>query len=92
MSALKIKNDIKELLKMGLSQEMAELVAYANNKKPEVVQDTVSLLSEEQEEIKKMLEIGGFQPLTDVKPIEGIVVGKTIEAPVTMQIEDRAGI
>lgn len=69
----KIKNDIKALLKMGLSQEMAELIACANNGKPELVEDTVELLKSEQDEIKEALAKAGFEVFKPM-PTEGMVV------------------
>ena len=65
----KIKNDIKALLKLGLSQEMAELIACANNGKPELVQDTVEALKEEQNEIRDALMKAGFEPFQPTMPL-----------------------
>jgi len=63
-AALKIQADIRMNIKMGMSPEMAEFVAYANNGLQERVQDTADVIASEQVEIKKALEIAGFQPFT----------------------------
>jgi hypothetical protein len=89
---IKIKNDIKALIKMGLSQEMAELIACANNGKPELVEDTAEYLKDEQSQIIKALAEGGFQPYVPT-PVEGIVVSNAIEdapAPIETPKEEKA--
>jgi hypothetical protein len=62
MSQTKIKNDIKNLLKMGLPEEMAYIVAYSNNGKPEEASDYFDLVKDEQELIMKEIQNCGFVP------------------------------
>jgi anti-sigma regulatory factor (Ser/Thr protein kinase) len=57
----KINTEIKRLLKMGLPEDMAFIVAHANNGKAEEVQGYISLIEQEQKIIKD--ELKTFVPL-----------------------------
>ena len=56
MTDFKINQDIQNLLKMGLPEDMAQVVAFANNGKPEAVEDIVSMMAQEHELMMKELE------------------------------------
>ena len=52
----KIKNDIKNLIKMGVPEDMAVMCACAMNKKPELAEDYIEDVIKEQNEIKDFLK------------------------------------
>jgi hypothetical protein len=52
----KIKNDIKNLVKMGVPEDMAVMCACAMNKKPELAEDYIEDVIKEQNEIKDFLK------------------------------------
>ena len=52
----KIKADIKNLMKMGVPEDMAIMCACAMNKKPELADDYIEDLKKEQTEIKDFLK------------------------------------
>lgn len=52
----KIKADIKNLMKMGIPEDMAVICACAMNKKPELAEDYTDDLIKEQNEIKDFLK------------------------------------
>jgi anti-sigma regulatory factor (Ser/Thr protein kinase) len=62
----KINTEIKRLLKMGLPEDMAFIVAHANNGKAEEVQGYINLIEQEQKIIKD--ELKNFVPLEQSKP------------------------
>lgn len=57
----KINQEIKHLLKMGLPEDMAFIVAHANNGKSEEVGTYITLIEQEQQMIKD--ELKNFAPL-----------------------------
>lgn len=59
----KINNEIKQLVKMGLPEDMAFIVAHANNGKAEEVQGYINLIEQEQQLIKE--ELKNFVPLQE---------------------------
>ena len=60
MSEYKIQNDIKNLIKMGLSYDMANLVAHANNGRSQDAQHVVNCMVDEQELLG--MELQNFTP------------------------------
>ena len=56
MTDYKINQDIRNLLKMGLPEDMATIVAYANNGKSEEVQHLVCTIEQEHDLLKKELQ------------------------------------
>jgi hypothetical protein len=52
----KIKNDIKNLIKMGVPEDMAVMCACAMNNKPELAEDYIEDVIKEQNEIKDFLK------------------------------------
>lgn len=52
----KIKADIKNLMKIGVPEDMAVMCACALNKKPELAEDYVEELKKEQNDIKDFLK------------------------------------
>ena len=50
-----IRNEVKCLLKMGLPENMAIITACANKGKPELAQEYLDELNEEQNELQKFL-------------------------------------
>jgi hypothetical protein len=52
----KIKNDIKNLIKMGVPEDMAVMCACAMNNKPELAEDYIEDIIKEQNENDKVLK------------------------------------
>ena len=61
MTEYKIQNDIKNLIKMGLSYDMANLVAHANNGRS---QDAQHCMVDEQELLR--MELQNFVPINEI--------------------------
>lgn len=59
----KLKDEVKSLIKMGLPENLAIITACANKGKPELAQEYLEDLHEEQQEIKNFL--GQFAPMTE---------------------------
>jgi hypothetical protein len=51
-----IRNEVKSLLKMGLPENLAIITACANKGKPELAQQYLEELNEEQQEIQSFLK------------------------------------
>ena len=64
MTDYKINQDIRNLLKMGLPEDMATIVAYANNGKSEEVQHLVCTIEQEHDLLKK--ELQNFVPFHEI--------------------------
>jgi hypothetical protein len=65
MTDYKIKQDLKNLLKMGLPEDMAMIVAHANNGKPEDVQYIADQMSDEHHLILEELCKNNFVPFSE---------------------------
>ena len=59
----KIKDEVKSLLKMGLPENLAIITACSNKGKPEMAEEYLAELQEEQNELKELLK--NFAPLTE---------------------------
>jgi len=59
----KIKDEVKSLLKMGLPENLAIITACANKGKPELADEYLADLQEEQSELKDILS--NMVPLTE---------------------------
>ena len=73
MSDAQIKHEIKNLIKIGLSEDMAMLVASAKFNKPELAEDILSEQSEENDVLAKSLEY--FKPMEIHDPIGVAISG-----------------
>lgn len=58
-----IRDEVKSLIKMGLPENLAIITSCANKGKPEMAQEYLEELQEEQNEIKDFLS--QFAPLTE---------------------------
>lgn len=73
MSDAQIKHEIKNLIKIGLSEDMAMLVASAKFNKPELADDVLLEQSEENDILAQSLEY--FKPMEIHDPIGEAISG-----------------
>ena len=87
----KIKDEVKSLLKMGMPENVAVITACANKGKPEMAQEYLEELQEEQTELQKYLS--QFAPLTETIKLqeEGskITALEAIPLPPSMLCDDK---
>lgn len=55
-NGFKLNKAVQNLIKLGLNQDLATIVACANNKCPEKAEDVIINLREEQQEIMEALK------------------------------------
>jgi predicted metal-binding transcription factor (methanogenesis marker protein 9) len=89
----KIKSDIKDLMKLGIPEDMAIICACAMNKKPELAEDYVEELKKEQNEIKDFLkEFVTFEEVNkiikDEEHIEKVKVEKILIEDINEETEE----
>jgi hypothetical protein len=66
MSDYKIKNEIKNLQAIGISEEFATLIAGAKYGNLDITSNVLNDFTEENQEIKQMLEEVGFKPFEPI--------------------------
>jgi hypothetical protein len=59
----KLKIEIDKLVKLGLSDDMATIIACANKGKPEMAESYLTMIEQEQQTIKE--EIKEFKPFNE---------------------------
>lgn len=64
INEFKLNKTVQNLVKLGLNQDLATIVACANNKCPEKAEDIIMNLREEQQEIMEALK--EFQRIEEV--------------------------
>jgi len=87
----KIRDEVKSLLKMGLPENLAIITACSNKGKPEMADEYLAELLEEQNELKDFLS--NFAPLTETIKLqeEGTktVPLEAIPLPPSMKCDDK---
>ena len=61
-----MKAEIKGLMKVGFPEEIAVIAAFANSGKPEQAIEYLEELNDDQNEIKKAIELMGMRPFGEV--------------------------
>jgi hypothetical protein len=87
MSDYKIKNEIKKLQEIGLNEEFATLVTAAKYGNLDMASNVLEGFTEENQEIKQLLEEVGFKPF---EPIDttGYIVEPSSSSSMEVVIED----
>jgi hypothetical protein len=87
----KIKDEVKSLLKMGLPENLAIITACANKGKPELADEYLADLQEEQSELQQILS--NMMPLTESIKLqeEGskVIVLEAVPLPPSMKCDDK---
>lgn len=68
MNSYKIQQEFKRLLKMGLNEDMAMIVAHAQFGEVDEVFDRIHILRQEQEELQKCIQ--NMVPFHENKPFD----------------------
>lgn len=74
-----IKQEIKRLMREGFSQQLAIITACANKGKPELAEEYLEEMADEQDEIKYALEKTGMVPLHLAYPAKLTITNEPIE-------------
>ena len=87
----KIKEEVKSLLKMGMPENIAIITACANKGKPEMAQEYLEELQEEQNEIKDFLS--NFAPMTETIKLQAegskVISLEALPLPPSMICDDK---
>jgi hypothetical protein len=78
MSDFKIDMEIKQLIKMGVPDDMAFVIAHINNGKADEVEHVLDKYKQEQQMIKEQLS--NFVPLAEVISA-GLLQGQPLDVP-----------
>lgn len=81
-----IRNEVKSLIKMGLPENLAVITACANKGKPELAQQYLEELNEEQQEIKDFLN--QFRPITEVLELQKEETKVILIEPAVIKCDD----
>ena len=81
-----IRNEVKGLIKMGLPENLAIITACANKGKPELAQQYLEELNEEQQEIKDFLN--QFKPISEVLELQKEETKIILTEPVVIKCDD----
>jgi pentatricopeptide repeat protein len=80
-----IKQEIKRLMREGFSQQLAIITACANKGKPELAEEYLEEMADEQDEIKYALEKAGMVPFHLAYPAKLTITNEPIETPVAIE-------
>lgn len=87
----KIKEEVKSLLKMGMPENIAIITACANKGKPEMAQEYLEELQEEQNEIKDFLS--NFAPMKEIIKLQAegskVISLEALPLPPSMMCDDK---
>lgn len=87
MSDYKMKNEIKKLQEIGMSEDFAILIASTKYGKLDMASNVLEGFTEENQDIKQLLEEVGFKPF---EPIDttGCIIESSSSSSMEVVIED----
>ena len=87
MSDYKIKNEIKKLQEIGMSEDFATLIASTKYGKLDMASNVLEGFAEENQDVKQLLEEVGFKPFEAVDTT-GYIIESSSSSSMEIVIED----